>query len=268
MVPAEDLGVSPVGSASDGWIASAYDANDLIRVFDTLWLKAGFALHAYEYRAGGNGNGIIWAVPSDAPRLAPDECPKLEDTWLPRPPGAVPIMQAIGGDGSPWSYLSASIMCREAAEFGAIWHGCVWSDQAIISQPPRDANGHDASDDPLKLTRDAPVSNWTGHGPAPRTWKPTYADSQGVPIRYTQQPVSGSVNYGTTVHIPRGQPCPRAAPDPVNGPFHLPSNTGQSLRRGAQGPECSPPKTPRSVASAEPIHRLLREPEPAYLRAR
>ena len=38
-----------------GWFASAYDANDLIGVFDTLWLKAGFALHAYEFREGGNG---------------------------------------------------------------------------------------------------------------------------------------------------------------------------------------------------------------------
>ena len=64
---AEDPDPPPVGSPSDGWFASAYDANDLVRVFDTLWLKAGFALHAYEYRAGSNGNGIIWAVPADTP---------------------------------------------------------------------------------------------------------------------------------------------------------------------------------------------------------
>ena len=32
-------------------------------------------------------------------------------------------MQAIEGDGSPWSYLSASILSREAEEFGAMWHG-------------------------------------------------------------------------------------------------------------------------------------------------
>ena len=31
----------PVQSPSNGWFAYAYDANDLIRVFDTLWLKAG-----------------------------------------------------------------------------------------------------------------------------------------------------------------------------------------------------------------------------------
>ena len=68
MVPAaEDPDLSPGWSSSDGWFASAYDPSDLMRVFDTLWLKAGFTLHAYEFRAGSNGNGIIWAVPADAP---------------------------------------------------------------------------------------------------------------------------------------------------------------------------------------------------------
>ena len=140
---AKDPDLSPEWSPSDGWFASAYDPSNLMRVFDTLWLKAGFTLHAYEFRAGSNGNGIIWAMPSDAPLVAPGECPRLEDTWLepPQPPGAVPLMQAIEGDGSPWSYLSASILSREASAFGAVWHGCVWSDQTILSKPPRPAGG-------------------------------------------------------------------------------------------------------------------------------
>ena len=148
MVPAEDRR-GTTSFRGGGWFASAYDANDLMRVFDTLWLKAGFALHAYVYREGSNGNGIIWAVPADAPLIAPEECPRLDDTWLqpPRPPGAVWLIQAIEGDGSPWSYLSASILCREAAEFGAVWHGCVWTDQTIISKPPRQTDGRDTPDD-------------------------------------------------------------------------------------------------------------------------
>ena len=36
--------------------------------------------------------------------------------------GAAPLMQATEDDGSPWSYLSASIIRREAAEFGTLWH--------------------------------------------------------------------------------------------------------------------------------------------------
>ena len=87
----------------------------------------------------------------------------------PKPPGAVPLMQAIEGDGSPWSYLSASILRREAAEFGARWHGCVWSGQTILSKPPRQADDPDVSDDPPKLTGDAPVGNWTWHRAVPRT---------------------------------------------------------------------------------------------------
>ncbi len=65
MVPAaEDPDLSPEESLSDGWSASAYDTNTLMRVFDTLWLKAGFALHAYEFRAGSNSDGRTTCLPS------------------------------------------------------------------------------------------------------------------------------------------------------------------------------------------------------------
>ena len=121
-VAAEHPDLPPIGSLSDGWSASTYKSNELLRVFDTLRLKAGFTLQAYEFRAGIDGNGIIWSVPADAPLVAPDDCPRVEDAWLqpPRPPEAVLLMQAIEGDGSPWSYLSASILSREAAEFGTV----------------------------------------------------------------------------------------------------------------------------------------------------
>ena len=173
----EDHGPSPAGLPPDGWSACTHEADSLLRVFDALRLKAGFALHAYVFRSGDNGNGIVWAVPADAPLLAPSECSTMEDTWLqpPRPPRAVPLMQAIEGDGSPWSYLSASILRREAEEFGALWHGCVWSDQTILSKPPRQTDGQGESRGGWSLG-DAPVDNWTWREAAPRTWKPTYAD--------------------------------------------------------------------------------------------
>lgn len=122
-VPFHDTG----GNPPDGWSVSVDRAEELLRVFGALRLKPGFALHAYRFRAGGNG--IIWAVPADAPLIAPDDCARVEDGWLqpPRPQAAVPLMRAIEGDGGPWSYLSASILSREAAEFAALWHGCVWS---------------------------------------------------------------------------------------------------------------------------------------------
>ena len=148
------------------------------------------------------------AVPADAPLVVPGDCPRLDDTWLepPRPPGAVRLMQAIEGDGSPWSYLSASILCREAAEFGAIWHGCIWSDQTILSKPPRQADGQEASDDAWTLTGDAPVSNWTWHDEVPRTWTPTYTDRRPTRdvVLHMHHPIGGEEIYRATDTYPAG----------------------------------------------------------------
>ena len=152
------------------WVVSASDPANLIGVFDTLQLRAGFALHAYEYRAGGNGNGIIWAVPAEAPLLAPEDCPRLDDVFLhpPKPPRAIALMEVIEGDGTPWSYLSASILWREAAEFGARWHGCMWSDQTILSAAPRQIDDPAALEDAWdELTADPPVGDWTWHRAGP-----------------------------------------------------------------------------------------------------
>ena len=89
-VRARDLSDEHRGPAPDGWFDSAYDANDLIRVFDTLRLKPGFALRAYQLNGGIGSNGVIWAVPTEAPLVPTDECPDLEIMWLdpPRPPGS------------------------------------------------------------------------------------------------------------------------------------------------------------------------------------
>ena len=189
-------------SRSDGWFASAYEANDLISVFDTLRLKPGFALHAYEFRQGPDGNGIIWAVPADAPQPPPDNGPGLRGSLSdhPKPPGAVRLMQAIESDGSPWSYLSASILRREAAEFGAFWHGCDWTLQTILSKPPRQADGPDVSDDDGNLTGDAPVGDWTWPRPVPKTWEPTYAErgaTRKVAL-HIRNPVGGEQIYRAT----------------------------------------------------------------------
>ena len=194
----------PVQSPSNGYFADGYDANDLIRVFDTLWLKDGFAPRAYE--TGGSSRGIIWAVPADVPLDAPGEWFRLEHTWLPRPPGVVPLMQAIEGDGTPWSYVSASILSREAVEFGARWPGLVWSDQTILSKPPRQADDPDASDDEWSLTGDAPVGNWTWHRAAPRTWKPTYAERGTTRkiVLHIYNPVYGNKIYRATDTYPAG----------------------------------------------------------------
>lgn len=185
----------------EGWSISDCDPNDLLGAFKALRLKAGFAVHAYEFRAGGNGNGIVWAVPADAPLLAPEDCPQLEDVFLgpPKPPGAVPLMEAIEGDGSPWSYLSASILGREAAEFGARWHGCVWSDQKIIGKPPRGAKGREESRAPDHRS-DALIGDWMWEGPVPEVWEPSYSEDGTTKrvVLHIRNPVGVNTIYRAT----------------------------------------------------------------------
>ena len=183
------------GTLQEEWSASTCDANQLISVFDMLRIKQGFTLRASECRGGRGGNGIIWVVPADAPQLPPDNGTRIHGSLSnPRkPPGAVPLMQAIEGDGSPWSFLSASILRREAAEFGALWHGWDWTPQTILSKPSRQVDGSDVLDDEEELNGDAPTGDWTGPGPAPTTWEPTYDERRStrrivLPIR---NPVGG-----------------------------------------------------------------------------
>jgi len=79
---------------------------NLLGVFKSLRMKSGFVLRAYQYRSGGNGNGVIWAMPIDAPFLQPSKVPKLMNGYLepPKPPEALDgVMEAIDGDGTPWS---------------------------------------------------------------------------------------------------------------------------------------------------------------------
>jgi hypothetical protein len=123
----------------EGWTRSEVDPMRLLAVFTALRGKPGYVLRAYQYRMGGNGNGIVWAIPEGVLFPGPDACTRLAERFLnpPRPPGALDdCMEAIEGDGTPWSYLSASLFAREAAEFGAIWHGCSWSAHAIVGAAP------------------------------------------------------------------------------------------------------------------------------------
>jgi len=123
----------------EGWSKSPVNPINLLTAFPSISLRQGFVLRGYVFRAGGNGNGIIWVVPESSPFLEPEDCIKLDDYFLspPKPPDALDdLMEAIEGDGTPWSYLSASLFKREAQEFGALWHGRSWCDQSILGKSP------------------------------------------------------------------------------------------------------------------------------------
>jgi hypothetical protein len=122
-------------------------------------------------------------MPADARFPDPDECPKLTDrNWeTPKPPMAVDDrMDAIEGDGTPWSYLSASIFAREAAEFGAMWHGCSWSTHTILGADPWKCDPA-AKDRPRSI--DTPSDNpdeWKWNLPKPESWEPLFEQNAGV----------------------------------------------------------------------------------------
>lgn len=121
-----------------GWCRSPVDPGRIVAALPSLRIKDEFALRGYVFRSHGNGNGVVWAMPAESDFPEPDDCPRMKGTFLeaPIPPGALDPMEAIDGDGTPLSYLSASLLARELKEFGAEWHGVWWYDHEILCADP------------------------------------------------------------------------------------------------------------------------------------
>lgn len=163
-----------------GWSRSTVDPMAILAVFKPLRIKNGFVLRAYQFREGGNGNGFVWAMPIESDSPHPEECPRLEGVFLepPKPPAALDnIMDAIDGDGSPWSYMCASIFDREISEFGAMWHGCDWGTHTILSANPWNTKPQGTFD----VSRPSwPLSEWHWAARPPRSWSPRVSANEGV----------------------------------------------------------------------------------------
>jgi len=158
-----------------GWSKSQVEPVEVLKAFSALRLKKGFVLRAYQFRQGENGNAVVWAMPEDSPFPSPKECPKLKDAFLepPRPPLALDdLMEAIEGDGSHWSYLSASIFVREINEFGAGWHGCDWSTHEIIDKAPSDYFNQTQRGSEERIPH-SKVDDWTWLKKKPKELRPS-----------------------------------------------------------------------------------------------
>jgi len=162
-----------------GWRKSTTDPARLLAAFPSLRLKPGLALRAYIYRESIGGNGVIWAMPESEPFPEPNGCPRERDGFLdpPRPPGAAEVADAIEGDGSPGSYLEASLFLREAKEFGAWWHGLDWHTHEILFSDPwaQPSRGGEPFAD---------RGHWDWLAPEPTEWRPTVW-STGDMVRVT-----------------------------------------------------------------------------------
>ena len=151
----------------NGWSISPVDPTTVLVPFTSLRLRPGFILRAYQFKAGGNGNAVVWAMPVDAEFPDPGLCPRLQGVFLtpPKPPDALDdTMEAIEGDGTPWSYLCASLLARELGEFGAMWHGSEWGTHDILGAAP------------WKTTKRQEIRSqeevWRWSEPKPVDWKP------------------------------------------------------------------------------------------------
>lgn len=132
--------LDPDAFGPQGWSKSRIDPMSALRMFKSLRMRDGYVLRAYQYRAGDNGNGFVWAMPTAAPFPEPDECTQRLGGFLdpPKPDHALDdLMEAIDGDATAWSYMSASILARELGELGAMWHGCDWSTHDLVAGDPR-----------------------------------------------------------------------------------------------------------------------------------
>ena len=101
--------------APEGWSKSLVNPLNVLAVFEPLRIKKGYTLRAYHYREGNDSHGVVWAMPVNADFPEPQHCPCIENVLVgpPKPPTALEdFMEAIKGDGSPWSYFCASLLAQ------------------------------------------------------------------------------------------------------------------------------------------------------------
>src|SRR5690606_19116338 len=71
---AESASVEVIDDYIDGWHRTSANPEFLVMGFSNLSIKKGYKLRAYQYCDGGNGNGIVWAIPEDKKLPNPIEC--------------------------------------------------------------------------------------------------------------------------------------------------------------------------------------------------
>jgi hypothetical protein len=161
------------------------DPTTIIEVFDNLHLKAGYTLWACQHRSYGDGRADVWAIPDDGARpekVGDIESPQVDPTWPTLHYGSAASkspMEMIEGDGTPWSYLCASLLSLELAEFGAEWHGCWWGTHTILGEDPFLGDVPFPLADALAVACFASAEEWEWEGQRPVDWSPCVRESEG-----------------------------------------------------------------------------------------
>lgn len=181
----------------EGWSKGTLDPHKALAVFKTLKLKQGFQLRTYQYREDLNGNGVVWALPAGAAFPDPAELVKDRFELLkpPKPPKAYDnYMEAIEGDRSALSFVSASLLRRELGDFGSVWHGAGWVFHTLLDSSPWDESAKQPEWFPEPPS---PLSDWKWMKPKPTDWKPKVSvKGQVVTVTfYTYSPIEKESIY-------------------------------------------------------------------------
>lgn len=127
--------------ADEGWVLSTVNPGDVLHKLPGLQLKSKLRLVAFLFQSDKNGRGIVWAVPEDfctTDYLEDSLSISTDADHPPHPPAASPnFMDAIEGDRSSASFLTASILQRELLEFGTQGKQTNWAYQRLIEEVPK-----------------------------------------------------------------------------------------------------------------------------------
>jgi hypothetical protein len=192
----------------EGWSKCKIEPGKLLKNFSALRIKKGFVLRTYHFREGGNGNAIVWAMPKKSSFPPPESCMKLMDKFLqpPKPEFALDdFMEAIDGDMSHWSYLSASIFMREVSEFGALWHGHNWCTHEIIESDPFEHINQTTNEEENGSSQNS--VSWTWLDKKPAIWQPSVCinDVETVVKFYSYSELETKAIYSHTDTFVTGQ---------------------------------------------------------------
>lgn len=211
----------------EGWFRSDFDAARLVDVYPSLRLDPEHLLLTWIYRTwGGNGNGLVLEFHRDDPALeaamTPVHALVSEDT-IPAGNRRNPML-AITGDGSPLSYLSASLLQREFWEVGALWHGVHWDVEEIICLKRSRLYG---------ATRRAILEERWQRTFRHMEWDRPIPRSRDLSPRVTSTPTSSQVTFHTFTELDRERVIRRT--DTYSDDSLVPESKSETLATGHRG---------------------------------
>ncbi len=126
-------------------------------------MRPRYVWRAIHYRERDSASALVLGLPEGVDLEEPQDA----SSELIRPDRAVADLgESLEGDGSPLSYLQASLLVREMLSFGAAGHGISdWAETIIVDTAPS-SGGLDAG-------------GWRWFEPIPSDWRPSVMEDEG-----------------------------------------------------------------------------------------